>query len=111
MRLRPFVLAALMLVSLMLLPLAADAQTRRRRRFVPSGKLVFSGWVRSANEDRTRLRVRSHDGEHVVRVQGKLVWKRGTLVSRRQVEPGMRLLVTARQIRRGTWIASRVEIM
>ena len=110
MRLRSFVLAALILVTLMLLPLAADAQTRRRRQ-LSVRTVVFSGWVRSANYDRTRLRLRSDGGEHVVRVQGKLVWKRGTLVSRRQVEPGMRLLVTAKQIRRGTWIASRVEIM
>ena len=106
MRLRSFILAALMLLSV-----AASAQSTRRRSAAPRGRVVISGWVESANEDRTRLRVRSHNGQHVVRVQGKLVWKRGTLVSRRQVAPGMRLLVSARQIRNGTWVASRVEIL
>jgi hypothetical protein len=84
-------------LSMLTPSLAADAE-------------VFSGRVVSTDRNRYRLRVKTQSGQRVVWVSVKNVWQGGTLIGRKVLKPGQKVLVTAQKHRK-EWRASRVQIL
>lgn len=73
---------------------------------------VFSGWIVSTDRNRYRLRVRTPTGERrVVWMQVQNVWRGGSLVGRKVLRRGQRVLVTAKRGSGREWKATRVQMM
>jgi hypothetical protein len=93
-------------------PGTGGGASRRDRERGPrrAGDATFTATLLSADAERTRLRVRTPEGERLVQLNTGWVIRNGKIADQRALRPGMRLQVSARE-KSGDWIATSVEVL